>query len=219
MEDMKRVVQFFCTVVTLGFFSTGALTCLKIRRQMSVGDVNAIPFVMTALNCILNSGYGVVVDDATLFFVNGIGALMHLVYIAVFFMYLDDTSAKKKYIKIIGAAAAVLAAASFFIAYKSQYCNQKDNLGVTCNIVTILMFASPLSTLGKVIRTKSTSSISFPLSFMVVLVSVSWLSYGLLLGDIYVQIPNYIGAALGVIQLSLFFIYPSTASKIHDAVV
>ena len=41
---------------------------------------------------------------------------------------------------------------------------------------------------GKVIRTKSTSSISFPLSFMVVLVSVSWLSYGLLLGDIYVQV-------------------------------
>ena len=47
-----------------------------------------------------------------------------------------------------------------------------------------------------VMKTKNTSSLSFPLSFMVVLVSLSWFFYGTILGDYYIMVRHKNGLSV-----------------------
>lgn len=59
------------------------------------------------------------------------------------------------------------------------------------------------------IKTQSTESISFYLCSFNFIVGLEWFIYGVLINDLFVQIPNLLGALLGLVQLSLFFKYPS----------
>lgn len=177
-------------------------------------NVNFLPYVMTSLNCLLWTGYGILIHDSMLCFVNMTGAVFQFVYIGIYFKYVTVVQDKQKNLKILAGAAAVLLSVGVFTLGLQAFSKQTASiLGITCDVFTILMFASPLSTLKNVIQTKNTSTISLPLSVMVVLVSLSWFSYGTLTNDLYVKIPNIVGAALGVIQISLFCVYPKTNGK------
>uniref|UniRef100_A0A0A9HL14 Uncharacterized protein n=1 Tax=Arundo donax TaxID=35708 RepID=A0A0A9HL14_ARUDO len=68
----------------------------------------------------------------------------------------------------------------------------------------IFMFASPLSIINLVIRTKSLEHMPFYLSLSMFLMSVSFFAYGMLLHDFFIYIPYGIGTILGIIQLLLF---------------
>ncbi|KAG5129254.1 hypothetical protein JHK84_035651 [Glycine max] len=69
--------------------------------------------------------------------------------------------------------------------------------------VSIAMYASPLVVMKKVIQTKSVEFMPLPLSFCSFLASVLWLTYGLLIRDIFVAGPSVIGTPLGILQLVL----------------
>jgi solute carrier family 50 protein (sugar transporter) len=54
---------------------------------------------------------------------------------------------------------------------------------------------------------------SLPLSAGMALVGGAWLVYGILVGDLFIEVPNVCGLVLGIIQLSLFAIYRKTTSN------
>ncbi|CAD7013854.1 unnamed protein product [Ceratitis capitata] len=43
---------------------------------------------------------------------------------------------------------------------------------------------------------------------MTFLVSVQWVIYGVIISDTFIQIPNFLGCLLSLLQLCLFVIYP-----------
>ncbi|CAH1277234.1 SLC50A1 [Branchiostoma lanceolatum] len=63
-----------------------------------------------------------------------------------------------------------------------------DRLGLAGAGITMLMYASPMMELVTVIRTKSTRSISRPLTVATFFASSLWFYYGYLLQDPYVQV-------------------------------
>lgn len=72
----------------------------------------------------------------------------------------------------------------------------------------VILMASPLAVVKTVIRDKSTASMPFPVSLAMFLNGTAWGSYGwFVTADPYVWIPNILGAASGIVQLSLFAIY------------
>lgn len=83
------------------------------------------------------------------------------------------------------------------------------------------MYASPLSVMRLVIKTKSVEFMPFFLSLFVFLCGTSWFIFGLLGHDPFVAIPNGFGCGLGAVQLILYAIYrncnktrgPSTATN------
>lgn len=94
----------------------------------------------------------------------------------------------------------------------------RKSLGLISSGVTILFFASPFTSLFHVIKVKSTESLPFYLIASTFVVSLQWLVYGVILEDSFIQIPNFIGSLLSLIQLSLFVIYPSkTPSKSYPS--
>lgn len=63
--------------------------------------------------------------------------------------------------------------------------------------------------LMEVLRKKSTEILPIPLILMSFIGSVQWLAFGIIANDIFLQIPNLLGALLSGTQLSLVCIYPN----------
>ncbi|KAL3905210.1 MAG: hypothetical protein SGILL_009767 [Bacillariaceae sp.] len=72
----------------------------------------------------------------------------------------------------------------------------------------LLMFASPLSALKTVMKTKSARSIPLPFTLATVLNCFLWGVAGLLdFGDFNVYFPNLVGLGLGLTQVALKLVY------------
>ncbi|XP_048567585.1 bidirectional sugar transporter SWEET6a-like [Triticum urartu] len=76
--------------------------------------------------------------------------------------------------------------------------------GILCVIFGSAMYASPLTIMGKVIKTKSVEYMPFFLSLVSFLNGVCWTSYALIKFDLYVTIPNGLGA-LFVLLLACYY--------------
>lgn len=81
--------------------------------------------------------------------------------------------------------------------------------GYLCCVITVLFFAAPCCMLMQVFRKRSTDMLPLPLIFMSFLVSVQWFAFGVIADDVFLQIPNFLGAILSGTQLLLFCIYPN----------
>jgi hypothetical protein len=77
------------------------------------------------------------------------------------------------------------------------------------NSILFCYYLSPLATLALVLKTRSSASLTLPLCVMNIVNGSLWMTYGLVLSDPFVWVPNAIGAVLGVIQTSLCLAFPS----------
>lgn len=81
-------------------------------------------------------------------------------------------------------------------------------VGVVANINLVFFYASPLSTIQKVVKTKDSSSIHRILLTMMIFNSVFWCVYSISINDMIIFIPNAIGFIFGLVQTILCLIYP-----------
>ncbi|KAH9319725.1 hypothetical protein KI387_021494, partial [Taxus chinensis] len=63
-------------------------------------------------------------------------------------------------------------------------------VGISCVILSISMYASPLAVVGLVIRTKSVEYMPFLTSLFNTLNGLAWSGYSLITRDIYLAVPN-----------------------------
>ncbi|KAI1229926.1 Sugar transporter SWEET1, partial [Lamprotornis superbus] len=87
------------------------------------------------------------------------------------------------------------------------------HLGLFCSVFTITMYLSPLADLAKVIRSKSTRCLSFPLTVTTLVASSSWTLYGLQLHDPYITVPNVPGIVTSLVRFWLFQRYRPEKEK------
>ncbi|RZC60551.1 hypothetical protein C5167_022295 [Papaver somniferum] len=73
--------------------------------------------------------------------------------------------------------------------------------------ITIFLIYAPKNARRLVIKTKSVEFMPFSLSFFLTLSAILWFSYGLLLKDLYVALPNVAGFVFGVLQMLMYAIY------------
>ena len=74
-------------------------------------------------------------------------------------------------------------------------------------------FAAPLVSLFEVMRTKSTEVLPFAMIVANFLAGALWSMYGILIGDNFVKIPNFLGFGVSSFQLMLFAYYPTSSSS------
>nr|XP_014085444.1 sugar transporter SWEET1 isoform X3 [Bactrocera oleae] len=115
---------------------------------------------------------------------------------------------KKSYMRQFGIVLCIL----FGVWYYTNLVETEEEkvrvMGLVCSIVTVCFFAAPLTMLIHVIRVKNSESLPFALIVMTFLVSVQWVIYGVIISDTFIQIPNFLGCLLSMLQLCLFVVYP-----------
>ncbi|KAG8068599.1 hypothetical protein GUJ93_ZPchr0005g16266 [Zizania palustris] len=211
---MEDVAKFFFgisgNVIALFLFLSPVPTFWRIIRRKSTEDFSGVPYNMTLINCLLSAWYGlpfVSPNNMLVSTINGAGVVIETAYVVVFLIF---ASSKKTRLRMLGLASAV-AAAFALVALVSMFAlhgqGRKLFCGVAATVCSICMYASPLSIMRLVIKTKSVEYMPFLLSLAVFLCGTSWFVYGLLGRDPFVTIPNGCGSFLGVVQLILYAIY------------
>ncbi|KAK3164504.1 hypothetical protein QOZ80_1AG0020030 [Eleusine coracana subsp. coracana] len=190
-------------------------TFKRIVRNGSTEQFSAMPYIYSLLNCLICMWYGlpfVSYGVVLITTVNSIGAAFQLAYTVVFIAFAADG---KQRLKVSGLLAGVFVVFGLIMYVSLDWFDHKTRqtfIGYLSVASLIFMFASPLSIISLVIKTKSVEYMPFYLSLSMFLMSISFFAYGMLLRDFFLYIPNGIGTVLGIIQL-LLYAYFSKRSK------
>ncbi|KAL1569374.1 hypothetical protein AAHA92_00859 [Salvia divinorum] len=199
----------------------------RICNNKSTEEFPPYPYLAGVMNCMLWIFYGLpyVHPDSTLLLtIYSFGLFLEITYLSVFFIY----SSKNKYRWIIFICLFVeLVVLGVIVAFTilSIHTYEKRSMfvGIVCNIFGIIMYASPLSNLFNVIKTKSAEFMPFWLIVAGFANGITWFTYAFLKTvDLYIAVGNGIGLLFCLIQPLVFACYTfkpnSSAAASEDAV-
>ncbi|KAJ3691819.1 hypothetical protein LUZ61_000090 [Rhynchospora tenuis] len=94
------------------------------------------------------------------------------------------------------------------------------SIGVVGNVISVLMFASPISTFWRIIQSRSTGDFE-PTPYVVTLLNSSfWVYYGLTKPDAFlVATVNGVGVVLEAIYVFLFLLYANPSQRMKAALL
>ncbi|CAL7942300.1 unnamed protein product [Xylocopa violacea] len=206
IKDALATTASICTVLQ---FLAGVLVCKKIIKNGTTGNNSALAFVTCYTSCLLWMRYGMLIEDRFILLVNLFGTILQASYVYIFILY---SVQRVKTIRQIAAATCFLAIVYFYSFYEEDRVLVTKYVGFLSCTVTVLFFASPLMMLAHVVKVKSTESLPFPIIMASLIVSCQWFTYGYLLDDHFIQIPNFFGCVLSAFQLCFFLVYRNDQS-------
>lgn len=205
-SSLLNVVTKVAFVLTISSFFSGVPVCINIWKNRTTGALDPAPFLSMVLSCCLWFRYGFLIQDQFMIIINSVGLFMAVAY-SLFFLSMADKRplAVKKlfYTILLTAGIVVCAAASQDIIFFS---------GLAACVSSVVSSASPLAALPQVIKSKSTESLPFVMIIFTFIVNMVWFTYGLLVGDSFIFVQNFVCFAICSAQLALFAIYPARTS-------
>mmetsp|Transcript_128063 Transcript_128063/g.370640 ORF Transcript_128063/g.370640 Transcript_128063/m.370640 type:complete len:231 (+) Transcript_128063:44-736(+) len=184
-------------------------TISQIGRDKSVGSLPLLPYSSMFANCFLWSVYGILKQESKIWATNGIGIFFSLFYFLRFVKFAPPKSPTfpgsiRQHVQAI----VMVMAATFGLVYLSPLSDPANLLGNIAVLFCVAMFASPLAALRTVLQTKSAKSIPLPFTLATVANCFLWSVFGILeIHDANVYIPNLLGLAFGIAQVSLKMLY------------
>ncbi|KAI3974628.1 hypothetical protein MKX01_029618 [Papaver californicum] len=211
MDDLIHFVfGIFGNLTALFLFLAPLITFKRIIKSKSTEQFSGIPYIMTLLNCLLSAWYGlpfVSPHNLLVSTINGTGAAIESIYVILFIIYAKPQKVRVKMLALFTLILTVFAIVVLVSLFALHGNSRKLFCGFAATIFSICMYASPLSIVRLVIKTKSVEFMPFFLSLFVFLCGTSWFIYGLLGRDPFVAVPNGFGCGLGALQLILYAIY------------
>jgi solute carrier family 50 protein (sugar transporter) len=115
-------------------------------------------------------------------------------------------SPHEKTTTIIAAFWLVILSLAAFLPFSARQRELFIGIVVNCNLV--FFYAAPLSTIAKVLKTKSSASIHIPSMVTATFNGIFWGGFGIATKDLVIAVPNTMGAGLGFVQVALCFLFP-----------
>ncbi|XP_022105861.1 sugar transporter SWEET1-like [Acanthaster planci] len=209
--EWMQILSLTTTLFTIGMFMAGIPDCLIVLKTGSTENVMFLPFLMTNLNNILWTSYGYLKSDPTIITVNAVGSFLQTCYMIVFMVY--SPTRVQAFQRTVLACVAMVSLYLYLSMYVGEINAIINQLGFVCSSVTVLMYISPLAEIVTVIQTKSTSSISLPLTISTLCASSLWVLYGTCVSDLYILVPNVPGVFSSLFRIFLLWKYKDAATK------
>ncbi|KAH6792119.1 hypothetical protein C2S52_002596 [Perilla frutescens var. hirtella] len=196
----------------------GLPTFWRICKNKSTEEFHPYPYIAAMMNCMLWIFYGlpIVHPDSTLVItINSFGLFMEIVFLSIFFIY---TSKNKNrpiiFMFVVGELAFLAAIVVITLLCFDTHTKRSMFTGILCDIFGIIMYASPLSNLMEVIKTKSAEYMPFWLCVAGFSNGIIWFIYAFLKTfDPYIAAGNGIGGMFGLIQLLVWAYYTIKAKN------
>jgi len=209
LEDYKDIVAAAASITTIAQFFSGMFICKDIVKKGSTENVSCVPFVGGTAMGVLMLKYSNILNDPAMTRVNVVGLSLNLGYLICYYIYCaNKRDVQQQVFYATGFVAALLA----YVFWEDPDIVE-FRYGLIITVLLMFLIASPLLSLGDVIRTKSTKTLPFPLILSGTVVTFLWLLYGIIIKNPFIQFQNVVGFLLSAIQLSLFAIYPSKGEK------
>ncbi|GLJ19395.1 hypothetical protein SUGI_0349470 [Cryptomeria japonica] len=207
------VVGIIGNITSLALFLSPMKTFWGIYKLKTTQAYSGLPYVCTLFKCCLWLLYGApfVKSHSTLLLtINGPGFVFEMFYLLSFLVF----APKKEKVKTLRLAIAMMVAFLMVVVVTicalHTYNFRQLLVGTLGVILAIVMYASPLSVVGDVIRTKCVKYMPFLISLFTTLNALVWTAYSVIARDIFIGVPCGIGFLLGVTQLVVYLIYRSS---------
>lgn len=186
----------------------------KAYNRGALGDLNVLPLAFMSVSTVSWLAYAFSVPNPFIVASNLPGAAVAMAY-TVITLPLVRSPAERQAVQgvMVGSVGVVSLLWCYLIFSGIDASRRSFLLGAFGSAICVVLFASPLSTMGEVIATRNSASIYAPLTFAQVTNCGTWSVYGLAIGDIWVWGPNLCGLMLGLMQLLLKILFPSYADK------
>jgi solute carrier family 50 protein (sugar transporter) len=182
----------------------------EYRRMItakSTGSQSLLPLIMLFSNCFLWTIYGFLIDSIfPVMVVNGFGCFTCTFFSAIFYRYTTGRTMLNKIFAVVGVF--LLGMLAYTILGIRGVTHQRDSqvqkvLGFVAVAVNIAVYAAPLDTIKTVLATRSAASMPASLCIMNVINGSLWVTFGAVIGDMFMLTPNVIGVALSAVQVAL----------------
>jgi solute carrier family 50 protein (sugar transporter) len=224
------------TLANVMFFS-GVPEMLRCKKAGSLGDMTPGPFPVVLATCVGWMGYAILVQDYFVFFGAAPGSVIGMYFTLVGYGLTPVGSATRESLeKVVLLMSFSLAAVAFYLGLvvndlpefaaadisvaaahpeRGPASEHKQLvMGLFCNFVLVLYYASPLTTIKAVLAEKNSKSLYLPMAAANAANGAAWLVYGMALRDPYLMAPNGVGTVLGVSQMLLIRVYPSKCASL-----
>jgi solute carrier family 50 protein (sugar transporter) len=183
-------------------------TIIQIGHDRSVGTLPLLPYSSMIASCFLWLFYGLLRNEAKIWFTNLIGFCFGLFYFSKFVVWAPLKSPTLPgSVQLHVQVCLAIFAATFSLTFLSPL-SAAGIIGNIAVLFCLIMFGSPLAALKTVLQTKSASSIPLPFTLATIVNCFLWSVTGLLdMNDVNVYLPNLIGFLFGIVQLALKLIY------------
>jgi len=205
----KWVAPTFGVIIANVMFATPMRAVLKARKEGTLSSLNPVPWPAITGNCAAWIGYSYFKKDWFVYLANQPGFLM-----GVFYSLTAIALAKKRtrdtLIMMFLALCLVLPTCAVVLNLPLDDVKEEKKSfvwGLLCNLILVLYYSAPLSTLVSVVKTKSSSSLHWPSCLMNLINGTCWVAYGFAIQDYFILSPNAAGMVLSLVQMSLIFIY------------
>lgn len=188
--------------------------CRRYINNKSTGDSSVFTFITGIITSAVWLKYGLLTNERSLIIVNSIGVASMFGYTLIFYLF---TVRKRETLKALSFSSMFLIIIFFYISIQTDRLKAAEIVGFIGIGVSLAFFASPLTNLAHVIKVKNSESLPFSMILSSFIVTLLWFVYGEIINDPFIQIPNFIGCVLLVIQLLLFAVYPSKSVKISNS--
>ncbi|KAE9603988.1 hypothetical protein Lal_00002396 [Lupinus albus] len=208
VETLRLGVAVMGNVASVSLYAAPITTFRRVIRKKSTEEFSCIPYIIGLLNCLIFTWYGLPVvsdkwENFPLVTVNGVGIVLELFYVLIYFWYASSKGkAKVAMIALpLLLVFCIIVTVSAFAFHDNEH--RKLLVGSIGLCVSVAMYGSPLVAMKKVIQTKSVEFMPLPLSLCTFLACSLWLTYGVLIHDIFVGGPSVVGIPLSILQLAL----------------
>ena len=206
MSDNKLVADIFGwvgTVIATYFYIAPVVPFIKLLKgEIEVKDSPGILLICSFMNCILWADYGLVYDKFLVYFANGIGGTITLVWITIYLIFLAKKDIALSLLFNFSLLAGVVGLLLLFF-----WVIDKEVTGYVAMVFNILMYAAPGEKIFRVITTKDYKLIPIFSTIGGFLCSLCWFMFGLISYDINLIIPNALGLFFAILQIIAYLFY------------
>lgn len=214
-SSLAAAANVWCPVIGVAtsnalYFSPLAAT-LERTKAGSMGSLNPLPAAVTVLSTIAWLQYGLSVANPFVVASNVPGLTAAIAgFVLMLPLMKDKADLPLTQATFIGGVAATLGLWTWLVFSHATAVVRSSILGYWASAFFIVLCASPLSTIKKVVQTKNAASI-FALTTAAQCANCGlWSAYGYFgVKDVFVWAPNVTGLVLGLCQLALKLIFPN----------
>jgi solute carrier family 50 protein (sugar transporter) len=215
---IEAVLGWLGAFVTMLFVLSPYKVIQTTLKEKSTRQFRGEVFVTGILNCGLWSYYTYNKEEWQPFIGNVTNTVIEIIFLVLFLLYCRPKTRLKLVSSLIAALIVIVLLCYLTTVFGIEDVYGGDNLttvatGMVASVANILMYASPLAAVKRVIRTSSVKYMPITITLGSLSTSLIWAVYAVYLGDIFILAPNSVGVVLSLLQLAVYMTYVDRDSQ------
>lgn len=183
---------------------SGIPPCLYMLRNDSTKGFPYPFFLANIVNACLAIGYGILSNNSAIIQINTVAASVVAVYL-LSFIYVSKS--KSRPLSQLLFCCFVLGTIYIYLNKVVESHKILNSLGGFLLVVSTVLLSTPLLQVKLCIEEKSARDLSISMLLAGTLCCSSWLTYGYLLNDVNIYLPNFIGVVVNMCQFGAIIVY------------